>query len=113
MAQQGCACDRILPNVAVLKAGRSALKAQLLRTGNPGSSVLFFRRKSKNLDFAQPSANKGDTDEAISVLAACLAFLQREEPEIAVLMEAWPRLPEAVKAGIKAMVIATTSALQE
>ncbi len=42
-----------------------------------------------------------------SVLASCLAFLNRKSPDLALLVERWDVLPEAVRAGIVAMVKAT------
>jgi hypothetical protein len=36
-----------------------------------------------------------------------LALLKQELPEVASLVEAWPTLPEAVRAGILAMVAAS------
>ncbi len=38
------------------------------------------------------------------VLASCLAFLTENQPDLASVVEAWEALPEAVKAGIVAMV---------
>jgi hypothetical protein len=37
-------------------------------------------------------------------LASCLAFLNRKSPDLAMLVERWDALPEAVRAGIVAMV---------
>ena len=37
-------------------------------------------------------------------MASCLAFLAEKMPDLAAVVEAWDRLPEAVKAGILAMV---------
>ncbi len=46
-----------------------------------------------------------DTSESTSsVLAFCLAFLNRKSPDLALLVESWDALPEAVRAGIVAMV---------
>jgi hypothetical protein len=40
-------------------------------------------------------------------LASCLAFLSQKSPDLALLLERWDALPEAVRAGIVAMVRAT------
>jgi hypothetical protein len=37
-------------------------------------------------------------------LASCLALLYRKSPDLAMLVERWDALPEAVRAGIVAMV---------
>ncbi len=44
------------------------------------------------------------SEDGPDVLADCLAFLGQEMPDLAAVVSAWPRLPEAVKAGILAMV---------
>jgi hypothetical protein len=40
-------------------------------------------------------------------LAFCLALLRQQSPDLALLAERWNELPEAVRAGIMAMVRAT------
>jgi hypothetical protein len=40
-------------------------------------------------------------------LAFCLALLARTAPDLALVVERWDTLPEAVRAGIAAMVQAT------
>ena len=42
-------------------------------------------------------------------MADCLALLDRERPDLAAVVEAWDRLPEAVRVGVLAMVKASTS----
>ena len=37
-------------------------------------------------------------------VACCVAFLRENHPELADLVEVWDRLPDVLKAGIKAMV---------
>jgi hypothetical protein len=37
-------------------------------------------------------------------VARCVALLGRNSPELALVVEAWPDLPDAVRAGILAMV---------
>jgi hypothetical protein len=46
----------------------------------------------------------GDADKD---LAFCLALLGRKSPDLALVVERWESLPEAVRAGIAAMVKAT------
>ena len=43
-------------------------------------------------------------DNGENVLASCLAFLSEKMPDLACVIEAWDGLPEAVRAGILAMV---------
>ncbi len=43
-----------------------------------------------------------------AVLASCLAHLNPVSPDLAFLMDRWPGLPEALRAGILAMVKAAT-----
>jgi len=44
----------------------------------------------------------------LSSLAQNLALLLQKYPDLAGLIEAWPELPEPVKAGILAMIEAST-----
>jgi hypothetical protein len=37
-------------------------------------------------------------------LARCLALLDRQQPELALVLRAWDELPEAIRAGIVATV---------
>lgn len=46
-------------------------------------------------------------DDAENVLAFCLAFFDRESPDLAAVVRSWSTLPEAVRAGILAMVEAS------
>ena len=48
------------------------------------------------------SADGGN--DRLSVMAHRLAFLVQESPDVALVIDAWPTLPEAVKAGVIAMV---------
>ena len=41
--------------------------------------------------------------------AECLALLVRQSPELALVIERWEQLPEAVRAGIVAMVKAASA----
>ncbi len=43
-----------------------------------------------------------DTDD--DRLAFYLAFLDENDPDLAAVVTAWPKLPEAIKVGIRAMV---------
>jgi len=42
-----------------------------------------------------------------NVLAFCLSFLHQKSPDLALLVERWDALPDAVRAGIAAMVKAS------
>jgi hypothetical protein len=42
-------------------------------------------------------------------LASCLAFLSQKSPDLAMVIEHWDSLPDAIRAGIAAMVRAATS----
>ena len=53
---------------------------------------------------AQAVANKGTYDSGNSDLASHLALLAEKSPGLAAVVKAWPSLPEAVRAGILAMV---------
>jgi hypothetical protein len=46
-------------------------------------------------------------------LASCLALLARKSPDLALLVERWDTLPEAVRAGIVAMVKAASNRSKE
>ena len=56
---------------------------------------------------ANGAVNKGVSPNSETVLASCLAFLVEKMPDLARVVKAWPELPEAIKAGILAMVKAT------
>ena len=54
------------------------------------------------------SPDKSSTSEpADDHLASCLALLAEKSPDLAAVVKAWPDLPEAVRAGIVAMVKAS------
>ncbi len=57
---------------------------------------------------AQVVDNTRVTADGESVLASCLALLAQKDVDLGSVIRAWPKLPEAVKAGITAMVRATT-----
>ncbi len=48
-------------------------------------------------------------DDQEKRLAFCLAFLTEKMPDLAAVVKAWPTLPAAIKAGIRAMVEAAAS----
>ena len=50
-----------------------------------------------------PSLTKSDEEN----LAFCLALLRRKSPDLALPVEQWEHVPEAVRAGIVAMVKAS------
>ncbi len=50
------------------------------------------------LDPSTTSANEKN------VLASCLALLHQKSPDLALLVERWDALPDALRAGIVAMV---------
>ena len=53
---------------------------------------------------AQRQSKQSLMKNAERVLAACLARIRENRPDLAAVVEAWDSLPEAVKAGILAMV---------
>ena len=53
--------------------------------------------------------NEMTANDALSVLAHRLALLVQESPDLALVIDAWPTLPEAVKTGIMALVSIATS----
>src|SRR5439155_11661531 len=58
--------------------------------------------------FPQPLTNSATSDDAPENLAFCLAFLAKKSPDLALLVEGWETLPDAVRAGIVAMVKAAS-----
>ncbi len=48
--------------------------------------------------------DKGLTSSGKSVLASCLAQIVQEHAGLARLIEAWPTVPEQIKAKVKGMV---------
>ena len=53
---------------------------------------------------AQPDVNDTSAQEGASVLASRLALLVQKSPDLALLVERWDTLPEAMRAGMMAMV---------
>jgi len=49
------------------------------------------------------------SDNDAGHLASCLALLHQKSPDLALLVERWDALPEALRAGIVAMVTASLS----
>jgi hypothetical protein len=52
----------------------------------------------------QATSRQTTYDDAENRLASCLAFLASKPPDLALIVERWDTLPEAVKAGIVAML---------
>jgi len=52
----------------------------------------------------EPTLSQDVTDNPDSVLASCLALLAKKSPDLAMVVKEWDTLPEAVRAGIVAMV---------
>jgi hypothetical protein len=48
-------------------------------------------------------------DDSAQDLAFCLALLAKSSPDLAFIVERWNSLPEALRAGIMAMVRATAA----
>jgi hypothetical protein len=63
-------------------------------------------KTAKPLD--HPPVSDTPQDDTVSDLALRLAQLTAKHPDLQHLITAWPDLPDAVKAGITAMVQATT-----
>ena len=53
---------------------------------------------------SQPVASKAVTSHAPGVLPECLPDSAQNDPELTAVIRAWPELPEAIRAGIVAMV---------
>ncbi len=104
--------------------------AEILKTAASGSPFLasFSAGKyAKEMGEAPPGFEPGMADLQSSVaptqpatksqlpetdterLARCLALLTQKSPDLALLVESWDNLPEAVRAGIVAMVKASLS----
>jgi len=66
-----------------------------------------FRNQSQE-SVSDGAARTYDADE--KNLAFCLALLGRKSPDLAMLVDRWDALPEAVRAGIVAMVRAAGGA---
>jgi hypothetical protein len=56
----------------------------------------------------QGIVNTDTSENASRVLASCLTFLYQKSPDLALLVERWDSLPDAVRAGIAAMVKASS-----
>ena len=52
------------------------------------------------------------TENAESVFAVCLAKVREKMPDLAAVIDAWATLPDALKAGILAMVRTQTESKQ-
>jgi hypothetical protein len=58
-------------------------------------------------DATQPVANYDTSENDSERLAFCLALLARKSPDLARVIDAWPMLPAALRAGILAMIDVT------
>ena len=69
-----------------------------------------------NIGFAVRSDDHAGDDDTSTyerdpeILTSCLVVLERNGPDLAAMVAAWPALPEPVKAGILAMVRAAIAA---
>ncbi|MCE9545754.1 MAG: hypothetical protein K8T25_09590 [Planctomycetia bacterium] len=63
--------------------------------------------KVRNSESATTDAAMTSDDSKIC-LASCLAFLDRESPELAAVARAWDTLPEPIRAGVLAMIRAAS-----
>jgi len=55
-------------------------------------------------DISKPLENKAVTARADESEASCEAFLCGHRPDLAEVVDAWDKLPEAIRTGIMAMV---------
>ena len=53
---------------------------------------------------SNPLDNADVTEERPESVATCMTFLREYHPDLAEILEGWDYLPEAIKAGIVAMV---------
>jgi hypothetical protein len=78
----------------------------VLQVDRAGIEPATYRFSDRHRLFA--SGNQLLTsDNTPDVLASCLALVARTAPDLALVVERWDALPEAVRAGIVAMVRAT------
>ena len=66
----------------------------------------FENRRGSDVNPCETSTS----ETADGYLAEYLAFLSEKSPDLAAVVRSWPHLPEAVKAGIVAMVKAAAEA---
>jgi hypothetical protein len=71
-----------------------------------GSSIPDASSSISATSSADPAEERPDD------LASCLALLTRKSPDLALLVERWDGLPEAIRAGIAAMIRAAGSTLK-
>jgi hypothetical protein len=48
--------------------------------------------------------NQALTETGETVLASCLALLTPKYPDLALVVNSWPNLPEHIKAAVKALI---------
>ena len=84
----GCAAVWIELGVQGLEPRTSGLKGRCTKSGSDDEASTY--------------------DDPTNRLGVLLGVLAELEPELAVVMQAWPTLPEAIRSGILAMVQAST-----
>jgi hypothetical protein len=69
------------------------------------------RIQTDNLRFTKPESetlnqlnNQALTETGETVLASCLALLAEKDPDLALVVERWPDMPEHIKAAVKALI---------
>jgi hypothetical protein len=71
------------------------------RWRNRTSDPLIKSQQAKNHKSPQ---NQALTESPENVLASCLALLTPKYPELALVVNSWPNLPEHIKAAVKALI---------
>ena len=72
-----------------------------IRTPGTLSRTAVFKTAGES---TETQARQQVTDTQVASVARCVALLGNECPELVAVVQAWPDLPELVKAGILAMV---------
>ena len=72
---------------------------RLYSAGEPATCG-FVNHRTADASLYNSSSSKSNAGE----LAFCLVLLQQKSPDLAMLVERWDSLPDAVRAGIVAMV---------
>src|SRR5436309_2995337 len=104
--EDGCACrvSILHPLSSILQLGLPSGGGGIRTLGRLAPSPVF---KTGNEIPQQPSSPP-DTETMSAVLASCLALLAQKSTDLALVVERWDALPQAVRAGIVAMVKAST-----
>lgn len=53
---------------------------------------------------ANPLENQALTENPKNDLACCLALLTEKDPDLALVIEAWPKLPEHIKQALQSVI---------